>query len=572
MILCGVGGIEAQTETVWHQARKYEVPTIAFINKLDRIGADFQAVQSQISKRLEIKPVALQIPCYEGDTLTGIIDLIRLKLLSWKDEGQGSEMAESDIPENMFDETSAARELMLESIAEIDDSIMELYLTGKPIDIKTIKAAIRKGTIENSILPVLCGAALRNKGIQPLIDAIIDYLPSPMEIKTVIGHDKESGELVEIASDPNGPLVAYVFKVYLEEGRRLVYLRVYSGEITAGQEIYNTTRDTSEKAARLFQMHAHHKERIDRAVAGDLIAVAGFKDAVTGDTLTVGNNTLVLEPIEVQKPVISVAIEPKTGGNDAYTRLMSTSSKLMDEDPTIKVNEDPDTGQIILAGMGELHLEIAVDRLKTAFGVDINVGNPQVLYCASIAADASGEALFSKKLGDAIHSGHVILSVEPLKRESGNRFEVIPEITAPMKESILLGIEEGCLSDPVNGYNMVDIAVHVKKVIINDDTTGQGIKIASQIAFQDAVKKAGIVVLEPVMEMEVMVPEEYVGDVVGDLSSRRANIEGVVIKGKYHSIKAFIPLSKTFGYSTQLRSISRGRGSFNMRFSRYDNM
>jgi elongation factor G len=358
----------------------------------------------------------------------------------------------------------------------------------------------------------------------------------------------------------------------MEEGRRLVYLRIYSGELHTGDEVFNSTRECPEKIARLFQMHAHHKERIDKASAGDLVAVAGLKDAVTGDTLTVGNETLVLEPIEILKPVISVAIEPKSGGGDAYQKLMLTSSKLMDEDPTIKVSEDADTGQIILAGMGELHLEIAVDRLKTVFGIDINVGNPQVLYCSSISGETEDEAAFNKKLGDAVHSGHIVLSASPGRRGAGNIFEIMPELDEQLKASILLGLEEGCLADPVKGYNIVDIAVQVKKVIINDETTGQGMKIASQMALQNAVRKAGVLVLEPVMEMEVMVPEEYVGDVVGDLSSRRANIEGVIIKGKYHCIKAYIPLSKTFGYSTQLRSISRGRGSFNMRFFRYDSM
>ncbi len=572
MILCGVGGVQAQTETVWHQARKYEVPTIAFINKLDRPGADYKSVLTQIEKRLEIKPIPVQLPYYAGDSFKGIIDLLRMKQLVWKDDDQGSEVNESDISGDYLKEAASLRDHLMESLAELDDSFMESYLAGEAISIRTIKDAIRKGTIENRILPVLFGAALRNKGIQPLVDAIIDYLPSPTDIRPPLGHDKKTGELIAISSDPKSPLVAYAFKVYMEEGRRLVYLRLYSGEMHAGDELYNTTRETSEKVARLFMMHAHHKERIENAVAGDIIAVAGLKDAVTGDTLTVGNDTLVLEPIEVLKPVISIAIEPKSGGGDAYQRLMTTSSKLMDEDPTIKVHEDPDTGQVILAGMGELHLEIAVDRLKTAFGVDINVGNPQVLFCSSVRGPGDGESAFNKKLGDAFHSGHVMLNVSPGKRGAGNTINIIPDTSEEIKSSILLGIEEGCLADPVNGYNIVDVAVQVKKVIITEETTGQGMKIASQMALQDAVKNAGILVLEPVMDIEVMVPEEYVGDVVGDLSSRRANIEGVIIKGKYHCIKAYVPLSRTFGYSTQLRSISRGRGSFNMKFFRYDNM
>ncbi len=572
MILCGVGGVQAQTETVWHQARRYEVPTLAFINKLDRPGADYKSVLSQIEKRLEIKPVAIQLPYYEGDSFKGIIDLLRMKQFVWKDDDQGSEVIETDISEDLMSEALAARDHLMETLAELDDSLMESYLSGDTISVRTLKDVIRKATIENRILPVLYGAALRNKGIQPLVDAIIDYLPSPNDIRPPLGHDKKTGEKITISSDPKSPLVAYVFKVYMEEGRRLVYLRLYSGEMHTGDELFNTTRETSEKVARLFMMHAHHKERIEKAVAGDIIAVSGLKDAVTGDTLTAGNQTLVLEPIEVLKPVISIAIEPKSGGGEAYQRLMMTSSKLMDEDPTIKVSEDPDTGQIILAGMGELHLEIAVDRLKNAFGIDINVGNPQVLYCSSIKEQADGESTFSKKLGDVLHSGHVVLHVSPAKRGMGNTFDIIPEMNEPLKSSILLGLEEGCLADPVNGYNIVDVAVQIKKVIITEETTGQGMKIASQMALQEAFRNAGILVLEPVMDVEVMVPEESVGDVVGDLSSRRANIEGVVIKGKYHCIKAYVPLSRTVGYSTQLRSMSRGRGSYNMKFFRYDNL
>jgi len=569
MILCGVGGVEAQTETVWRQARRYEVPTIGFVNKLDRPGADFSAVMSQIEKRLEIKPVPIQIPYYQGDVLKGVVDLIQMKTYLWNEDDQGGSFEVVELDDGHREEAHLAREHLLETLSDHDDAIMEGYLAGDGLDPKVIKGALRAATIANRILPVLCGAALRNKGIQPLIDAVIDYLPSPQESKPAIAHMRPGHEMIRIEPDPQGPMVAYVFKVYTDEGRRLVYLRIYSGELHAGDEVMNTTREDSEKIARLFQMHAHHKERIEKAVAGDLVAAAGLKDAVTGDTLTIGYDNIVLEPIDILKPVISVAIEPKSGG-DAYQRLMNTSAKLMEEDPTLKVHEDPETGQIILAGMGELHLEIAVDRLKNAFGVEINVGNPQVLYCTSILESARVEMEFQKKLGEAMHSGRVEVSVAPAKRGAGNQFNIIPALSDEMNESVMLGLTEACLADPVWGYEVVDIAVQVQKVVVDDKTTSQGLKIAAQMAVQDALKKAGPVMLEPVMELEVMVPEEYVGDVVGDLSARKAGIEGVVIKGKDHVIKAFAALSKTFGYSTQLRSLSRGRGSFNMRFFRYD--
>lgn len=571
MILCGVGGVEAQTETVWQQARHYEVPTIAFVNKLDRPGADFAAIMTQIQKRLEIRPVPIQIPYYQGDAFKGVIDLIRAKVLVWNEEDQGGSFTVLDIDADHREAAHQAREHLLETLADGDDALMERYLSGDGVDEKLIKQSLRQATIANRVLPVLCGSALRNKGIQPLIDAIIDYLPSPPEVKPLVAHERETGDLVRIEPDPKGALIAYVFKVYTDEGRRLVYLRIYSGELNVGADVVNTTRGGTEKIARLFQMHAHHKERIDKAVAGDLVAVAGLKEAVTGDTLSVGCDNLVLEPIEVQKPVISVAIEPKSGG-DAHQRLMTTSAKLMEEDPTLKVSEDPATGQIILAGMGELHLEIAVDRLKTAFGVDINVGNPQVLYCASILKDAEAEIAFEKKLGEALHAGHVTVALSPAKRGEGNRFNILPVLDDEMRGHVMLGMTEACLADPLHGFEVVDVDARVMKVFQDDKTTGQGLKIAVQMAMQEALKQAGPVVLEPFMELEVLVPEEHVGDVVGDLSARKAGIEGVVIKGKYHAIKAFVPLSKTFGYSTQLRSLSRGRGSFNMRFLRYDRM
>ena len=569
MILCAVGGVQAQTETVWQQCRRYRVPTIGFINKLDRLGADFDAVIRQMGERLEVTPLPLQIPYYEGDQFKGVVDLVEWRLLVWDEDTLGATFQTLPVPDDLLDEAGRARDLLLEALADYDDEIMESYLAGEAQDEKRIRETVRRITLENRAVPVLCGSALKNKGIQPLIRGIVDYLPSPHEVKPVIAHDRLTGEEVPVEVTTDGPMVGYVFKVYMDEGRRMVYLRLYSGTLKVGDEVFNATRDTKEKIARLFEMHSHTKQRIDKASAGDLVAVVGLKSSSTGDTLSSSpDRPLVLEPIAVVKPVISVAIEPRSSEDNA--RLEQAMQKIMEEDPTIRVSEDPDTGQVILAGMGELHLEIAVDRFKTAFGVDVNVGRPQVLYCSTIDQGAQAEKVFEKKIGEAEHSGEVAVSVRPGKRGQGNVFSVEGEISQEMKDHVLSGLQEACLADPVFGYETVDIEAVAQKVAVGEKTTPQGLKIAAQMAMQDAMTKAGVARLEPVMEIDALSPEEYVGDVVGDLSSRKASIEGVVIKGKYHQVKAFVPLSRTFGYSTALRSLTRGRGSFSMMFHGFD--
>lgn len=568
MILCAVGGVQAQTETVWQQCRRYRVPTIAFINKLDRLGADFDSVIRQMNDRLEVKTLLLQIPYFEGDVFRGVVDLAEWRLLVWDEDSLGATFQVLPVPEDVLEEAGAARDSLLESLADYDDGIMEQYLAGEAPDETKIKEAVRGITLENMAVPVLCGSALRNKGIQPLINAIIDYLPSPHEVKPMIAHEKDTGREVPVEITADGPLLGYVFKVYMDEGRRMVYLRLYSGTLHVGDDVYNSTRGTKEKIARLFEMHSHAKQRIDKAIAGDIVAAVGLKSSVTGDTISSKEESLVLEPIMVFKPVISVAIEPKC--SDAASRLEQGRQKIMEEDPTIMVSEDPDTGQVILAGMGELHLEIAVERFKSAFGVDINVGKPQVLYCSTIEQPAREEKVFEKKIGETEHSGHVEVSLRPSKRGEGNTFAFEQGIPQEMREQVFAGLREACLADPVFGYEVVDIQAKVERVVVNEKTTPQGLKIATQMAVQEAMVKAGVVKMEPVMDIDVLSPEEYVGDVVGDLSSRRASIEGVVIKGKYHQVKALVPLSRTFGYSTDLRSLTRGRGSFSMLFHGFD--
>ena len=497
------------------------------------------------------------------------MELVEWRLLVWDEDTLGATFQVLPIPDELLEEAGRARDLLLEALADHDDEIMERYLSGEAQDEARIRETIRRITLENKAVPVLCGSALKNKGIQPLIKAIVDYLPAPNEVKPLIAHDRITGEKVPVEVTTDGPMVGYVFKVHMDEGRRLVYIRLYSGTLKVGDEVYNATRDTKEKIARLFEMHSHAKQRIDKASAGDLVAVVGLKNSVTGDTLCSSpDRPLVLEPIAVLKPVISVAIEPRS--SEDSSRLEPAMQKIMEEDPTIRVNEDPDTGQVILAGMGELHLEIAVDRFKTAFGVDVKVGRPQVLYCSTIDQSAQAEKIFEKKIGETDHFGEVAVSVRPGKRGQGNVFSIEGEVPADMKAHVLSGIQEACLADPVFGYEAVDIEAIVHKVAVSEKTTPQGLKIAAQMAMQDAMTKAGVVRLEPIMEIDALSPEEYVGDVVGDLNSRRASIESVVIKGKYHEIKAFVPLSRTFGYSTALRSLTRGRGSFSMMFHGFD--
>ena len=408
MIMCGVGGVEAQTETVCRQARKYNIPMLGFINKLDRVGADFNAVLDQMKKRLEVTPLPLQLPVFEDDRLTGVADLLARKTYLWDTE-DGSSFTVADFSQQMEAESAIYMEKLCETLADFDDTIMEAYLAGESIGPDVLKAAVRRATLENRIVPVLCGSALKNKGIQPLIDAVIDYLPSPPEAPAVPAHDLKNNCDVAVGHDKKGPLVAYVFKVYVDEGRRLVYLRIYSGKLEVGQEIYNPVRDEKERVSRLFQMHAHSRQRIEEAEAGDIVAVIGLKKAVTGDTLTTDGAAIVLEPIDYQQPVISIAVEPVSA--DAARRFEQVVPKITEEDPTLKIDEDQDTGQIILQGMGELHLEVAIERLRKDFGVDLNVGRPQVLYRTTVQSRSGCDMVFDKTIGEVHHYGAVALEV-----------------------------------------------------------------------------------------------------------------------------------------------------------------
>lgn len=568
IILCAVGGVEAQTETVCMQARKYAVPMLAFINKLDRMGADYDAVVAQMRERLEVVPVPVQLPVYDGTAFSGVADLLSRELLTWTVEDQGERVFRSPLPPRWTEPVLAARELLVESLADHDDEVMNCFVEGEEVSADLLRQALRRATVAGRVVPVLCGAALKNKGIQPLLDAIIDYLPSPRETAAVLAHDVKNGSAVPVVTDPEGPLVAYVFKVHVDEGRRMVYLRIYAGRLSVGDEVLNASRATREKVSRLFQMHAHHKQRIEQAMAGDIVAAVGLKEAVTGDTLVGDTRSVVLEPLEEHHPVISVAIEPRD--REAETRFDLAIRRIMEEDPTIHVNEDPDTGQVIMAGMGELHLEVAAERFRSAFGVNINVGRPQVLYCTTVTGEGRGRVEFDKTIGETTHFGHVELRVRPAPRGSGNKFNILDKLDDEMNGHVLAGLAEACLADPVHGHEVVDIAVDVDRVLLYEKTSAQGTKIAAQMAVCEALRQAGLVRMEPLMEVDALVPEDHVGEVVGDLNARKGCIEGVENRGKFHAVKARVPLSRLFGYSTTLRSLTRGRGSFNMRFSGFD--
>ncbi len=554
MILCAVGGVEPQTETVALQAKRNNIPLLAFVNKLDRLGADFDAAVDQVKSKLAVRPLSLQRPIYEDGQLVGLFDLVDCRQILWSDaDGQSYKARELDAADERI---KVYRDQLLENISEFSDDLLEKYLAGVEPDPAEVKAVIRQATVDRKIVPVFCGSALKNRGVQPVLDAIVDYLPSPLD----------RSRPVEVESADN--LLAYVFKVQMDDGRRMVYLRLYAGELHVGDEIYNVSRDLKERVSRLFQMHAHDRVRIDKAVAGDIVAVFGLKQSVTGDTIAVEGCKTELEQIEVNEPVIALAIEPLN--SEAAKKLELATPKLMEEDPTIRISEDSDTGQIILEGMGELHLEIAASRLRDDYGVGITVGKPQVLYRSTVKNNASGEIKFEKIIGETDHYGYVQLRVSSGSSGEGNIFTVKPQLGSELMRSVNDGLVEGCLADPIHGYEVVDLRVEVERVDVSERATLQGTKIAAQMAVHAAMRQAGIDVLEPIMQLDIAVPDESVGDVVNDLGARGASIEGVEMKGGFRAIKAYVPLSKTFGYSTALRSIARGRASMNMRFFGFD--
>ncbi|MDI1471436.1 elongation factor G [Thermodesulfovibrio sp. 1176] len=566
-------GVEPQSETVWRQADKYKVPRIAFMNKMDKLGADFDmAVESMIEK-LGANPVPVQIPIGREDTFRGPIDLVEMKAYYFDDETLGAKFVEDEIPQEYLELAKKYRDKMLEALCDIDDNIMEKYLSGEPISADEIRSALRKGTVELKITPVLCGSAFKNKGVQMLLDAIVFYLPSPLDIPPVKGINPLDGSEIERKPDINEPLTALAFKIMADPYMgSLTYVRVYSGVLSSGSYIYNSTRNLKERVARIFRMHANHREEIKEICAGDIAAVVGLKNTLTGDTICDESAPVVLEAIEFPEPVISVAIEPKTKADQE--KLSLALQKISQEDPSFRVSYNEETGQTIISGMGELHLEIIVDRLTREFRVGANVGKPQVAYKETIKVPAKAEGKFIRQTGGRGQYGHVWIEIDPIERGKGFEFVnkivggTIPKEFIPAVEK---GIVEAMEGGVLAGYPVVDVRVTLFDGSYHEvDSSELAFKIAASMAFKDACKKGDIVLLEPIMDVEVVTPEEYMGEVIGDLNSRRGRIQSMEKRGKAQVIRAMVPLAEMFGYATDLRSKTQGRGTYTMQFSHYD--
>jgi len=569
----GVAGVEPQSETVWRQADKYGVPRICFINKLDRAGASFDRSFESIITRLGANPVAVQIPIGLEDQLKGVVDLIAMKGLIWKDETKGAEYEVTEIPEDLKEAAAAAREKLIEAVASIDDDLMHKYLEGEEISEAEIRKALRAGTISLKLVPVVTGSAFKNKGVQTLLDAVVDYLPSPLDVPPVEGVNPKTDAVETRPPDAAAPFSGLVFKIMADKHLgQLSFVRIYSGTIKAGSYAYNPIKGTKERVGRLMRMHANKREDIDDASAGEIIAIGGMKQVTTGDTVCDDNKPIILEKMEFPAPVIRVAVEPKT--RQDQDKLGVALNRLAQEDPSFNVSTDQETGQTIIAGMGELHLEIIVDRMKREFGVEANVGKPQVAYRETITRPAPGKEVYKKQTGGRGQYGHVEIEIEPAPGE-GFVFEneitggAIPkEYIKPVEQGIRDAMERGFLA----GYEMVDIRVRLVFGSYHEvDSDERSFHIAGSLAFQDAVRKAGPVLLEPIMRVEVVTPNDYTGAVNGDLNSRRGRIESMEPRvGGAQVITAFVPLSEMFGYTTDLRSATQGRATSTMHFERYE--
>ena len=564
-------GVEPQSETVWRQADKYRVPRIAFANKMDKTGADIWLVVNSMKERVGARPVLMQLPIGQEDSFSGIIDLLRMKAYTYGND-LGTDIREVEIPEEYKEQAAEWHEKLIETAADFDEEIMMKYLEGEPVSEDEIKAAIRKGTISLDITPVFLGSALKNKGVQLLLDAIVDYLPSPLDVPPIKGRTPDGRE-VEMPPDPNGPLAALAFKIMADPYvGRLTFIRVYSGTIKAGSYVFNSTKGKKERIGRLLRMHANHREEVEELQAGDLGAVVGLKDTITGDTL-VGekDEPVILESIDIPEPVIDVAIEPKSKADQE--KLAVALQRLAEEDPTFRVHTDPESGQTIISGMGELHLEIIIDRLKREFKVEANVGKPQVAYRETITVPVDAEGKFIRQTGGRGQYGHVKIKAEPLPRGGGFEFVnaivggVIPKDFIP---AVQKGIEEAMQSGPLIGFPVVDLKVTLYDGSYHEvDSSEMAFKIAGSMAIKDAVKKGQPAILEPIMKVEVVTPEEYLGDVIGDLNSRRGQILGMEPRGNAQVVRAYVPLAEMFGYATDLRSKTQGRASFVMFFDHY---
>ncbi|MEZ4358431.1 MAG: elongation factor G [Eubacteriales bacterium] len=571
-VFCAKGGVEPQSETVWRQADKYNVPRVAYVNKMDIMGADFYNVLEMMRTRLNTNPVPVQLPIGSEDNFIGIIDLIKMNAKFYNDD-LGKDVEIRDIPEDMKENADIYREKLLESVADVDDTLLEKYFAGEEITVEEMKAAIRKATLNMKMVPVTCGSSYKNKGVQMLLDAVVDYLPSPLDVEAIIGTVPGTDKTEKREASDNEPFSALAFKIMADPFvGKLAFFRVYSGKLKSGSYVYNSTKDKRERIGRILRMHANHREEIEEVMAGDIAAAVGFKQISTGDSLCDEKHPIVLESMEFPDPVIRVAIEPKTKAGQE--KMSMAIAKLSEEDPTFKSYTDTETGQTIIAGMGELHLEIIVDRMFREFKVEATVGTPQVAYRETLRKPVRSEGKFVRQTGGHGQYGHCIIEVEPKEPGAGYEFVnavvggAIPkEYISPIDE----GIKEAAKNGVVGGYEVVDFKVTVVDGSYHDvDSSEMAYKVAGSLAFKDALKKADCALLEPMMKVEVVMPDEYLGDVLGNLNSRRGRIEGTESRNGTQVIKAKVPLSEMFGYATDLRSRTQGRGLFTMQFSHYE--
>ncbi len=571
-VLCAKGGVEPQSETVWRQADNYRVPRMVYVNKMDIMGADFYNVVDMMKTRLKCNAVPIQLPIGAEDTFVGIIDLVKSKAYIYNDD-LGKDISEVEIPDDMKEKAAEYRQNLVEAVAETDEALMEKYFEEGDLPIDDIKKAIRKATIDNEIVPVLCGTSYKNKGVQKLLDAVIDYMPSPLDVPAIKGVNPDTDEEVESPSSDEAPFAALAFKIMTDPFvGKLCFFRVYSGTLDAGSNILNSTKGNKERIGRILQMHANDRKDIDKVYSGDIAAAVGLKNTTTGDTLCDPDHPIILESMEFPEPVIRVAIEPKT--KEGQEKMGIGLAKLAEEDPTFKTYTDEETGQTIIAGMGELHLEVIVDRLLREFKVEANVGQPQVAYKEAIRKTVEVNHKYARQSGGKGQYGHVVMTLEPL--EAGGGYEFVNKIVggAIPKEyipAVDAGVQGAMLSGVLAGYNVVDVRVTLTDGSYHEvDSSEMAFKIAASMGFKDGCKKADPVLKEPIMQVDVIVPEEYMGDVMGDLNSRRGQIQGMEARPGAQMIHAFVPLSEMFGYATELRSRTQGRGQYTMQPSHYD--
>ena len=570
-VFCARGGVQPQSETVWRQANEYHVPRIAYINKMDMNGADFFRAIDMMKTRLNANAVAIQLPIGHAEDFKGIIDLVEMKAIIYNDD-KGQDMTVCDIPADMMDQAKKYRDIMVEAVAEVDDDLLEKFLNGEELTIDEIKYGIRKGTIELKLNPVTCGSSYKNKGVQKLLDAIVDYLPSPLDIPAVKGVKEGSDEEITRKASDDEPFSALAFKVVTDQFGRLTYFRVYSGKLESGSYVYNSTKNKKERVARLIRMHSNTRMEIDEVRAGDIAAIVGLKETTTGDTLCDENNPVILESINFPEPVIRIAIEPKT--KQGQEKMVQALLKFAEEDPSFRTYTDEETGQTIMAGMGELQLDIYCDRLRREFNVEANIGQPQVAYRETIRKAVRQEGKYVRQSGGKGQYGHCIIEMEP--QEPGKGYEFVDKIVggAIPKEyipAINNGIQEAKQNGVLAGYEMVDFKVTLVDGSFHDvDSSEMAFKIAGSMAFKEAAKNASPVILEPIMRTQVIVPEEYLGDVMGDINRRRGQLRDMECKDGQQTINAFVPLAEMFGYATDLRSLTQGRGIFTMDLERYD--